>query len=380
MPSDPLIEELVKLSYEAAADPSRWNDFLRLFREAIHAPSAVFLIHSNTRQEANASAVVGIEPAWIKSYQEYFVTINPWLAGDPFRRGVVAVGERILNDRELVRTEFYNDFLRPKDWFYSCGVLTAQDQSMTSEISAIRSRRAGSFTSNEVALFEYLAPHLRCAVRIHNRIAGLESGLNAATGALDRLPTGIAAVNSDAKVILTNRAADAILKLEDGLTSRDGLRAASRQETARLRNAIAAACMQRDSGIPRAETVIQVHRPSGSKPFEVLVYPLPSHSSLRVGRAAAALFITDPEDGAPLESRALHELFGLTPAEIRLSIALVNGKSVEEYAHEAGISSNTARTYVKRIYSKTGVRRQSELVRLLLKSSASIARPLRTNR
>jgi DNA-binding CsgD family transcriptional regulator len=152
--------------------------------------------------------------------------------------------------------------------------------------------------------------------------------------------------------------------------SRDGLRAVSRQETAKLRNAIASVSVQRDSGIPKPETVIQVHRPSASKPLEVLVSPLPSHNSLRKEGAAAALFITDPEEGAALDSRALHELFGLTPAEIRLSTALVKGKSVAEYAHEAAISSNTARTYVKRIYSKTGVRRQSELVRLLLKSSA----------
>jgi len=125
--------------------------------------------------------------------------------------------------------------------------------------------------------------------------------------------------------------------------------------------------MQRDSGIPKPESVLKVHRPSGSRPFEVLVSPLPSHSSLRKGGAAAAVLITDPEEGVALDSRALRELFGLTPAEIRLCIALVKGKSVEEYAHEAAISSNTARTHVKRIYSKTGVRRQSELVRLLLR-------------
>jgi hypothetical protein len=102
--------------------------------------------------------------------------------------------------------------------------------------------------------------------------------------------------------------------------------------------------MQRDSGIPKPETVVQVYRPSGLKPFEVLVCPLPSHSSLRKGRAVAALFITDPEEGATLNSRALHQLFCLTPAEIRLCIALVKGQSVEEYAYEAAISSNTART------------------------------------
>jgi DNA-binding CsgD family transcriptional regulator len=362
--------ELVKLNYEAATDPSCWNDFLQLFSQAIHAPSVGFLIHHETHQNANASEVIGADPAWVRSYQEYFVTINPWLGSDPFRRGVVAVGEQILSDRELLRTEFYNDFLRPQDRFYSCRVLIAQDQWTTSEIGAIRSRRAGGFTADEIALLEYLVPHLRCAVRIHNRIAGLESGLNAATAALDRFPTGIVAVSADSRMILTNRAADAILQRGDGLISRDGLQAATRQETAKLRDAIAAVGIQQDSESLKTETLVQVHRPSGLKPLEVLVCPLPTRSSLRKERAVAALFITDPEEGAALDSRALQQLFGLTPAEIRLCIALVTGKSVEQYAQEAAISSNTARTHVKRTYAKTGVRRQSELVRLLLKSSA----------
>src|SRR3974377_1508629 len=90
---DPHTDELVKLTYEAATDPSRWEDFLRLFSEAIHAPSAVFLIHDKGHQKANASEAIGVEPVWVKSYQEHFVAINPWLERNPFRRGVVAVGE-----------------------------------------------------------------------------------------------------------------------------------------------------------------------------------------------------------------------------------------------------------------------------------------------
>ena len=62
----------------------------------------------------------------------------------------------------------------------------------------------------------------------------------------------------------------------------------------------------------------------------------------------------------------------LTPAETRLAIALFKGQSVEAYAKEAGISINTARWYVKQIYAKTGVKRQTELVRVLLKTTARI--------
>jgi len=55
----------------------------------------------------------------------------------------------------------------------------------------------------------------------------------------------------------------------------------------------------------------------------------------------------------------------LTPAETRLAIALFKGQSVEAYAKEAGVSINTARWHVKRIYAKTGVKRQTELIQML---------------
>jgi DNA-binding CsgD family transcriptional regulator len=64
----------------------------------------------------------------------------------------------------------------------------------------------------------------------------------------------------------------------------------------------------------------------------------------------------------------------LTPAETRLAIALFKGQSVEAYAKEVGISINTARWYVKQIYAKTGVKRQTDLIRLLLKTTARIYR------
>jgi DNA-binding CsgD family transcriptional regulator len=272
-----------------------------------------------------------------------------------------------------MRTEFYNDFLRHQNFLHSCSVLTSEDRSTTSYITAVRSKRGGIFTPEEVALFECLASHLQTAVHIHQRTAGLESGLNAAAAALDRFPTGVIVVDSDAKVILINRMGEAILQRRDGLIlSMDSLRAAYRQENTKLQNAVAAVSSQRGPGPQKPGTVLTVSRPSGLKSFEVLVAPLPPHSRLARGRPAAALFITDPEEGAKLDSQAMRQLFGLTPAEMRLAVALVGGQSVEEYAEKAGISSNTARTHVTRLYSKTGVRRQSELVGLLLKSSAGI--------
>ena len=62
----------------------------------------------------------------------------------------------------------------------------------------------------------------------------------------------------------------------------------------------------------------------------------------------------------------MRELYALTVVEARLAAWLAQGKSVHEAAAAMGITVNTARAYLKRIYDKTGVRRQPELVRVLL--------------
>ena len=59
-------------------------------------------------------------------------------------------------------------------------------------------------------------------------------------------------------------------------------------------------------------------------------------------------------------------IYGLTAKEAELAVALAAGGTLSEFAAERGCSELTARTHLKRILSKTGFVRQSELVRALL--------------
>jgi DNA-binding CsgD family transcriptional regulator len=65
------------------------------------------------------------------------------------------------------------------------------------------------------------------------------------------------------------------------------------------------------------------------------------------------------------------KLFGLTPAEARLAIGLCDGESVNDYAARQGISTGTARIQLKSTFSKLGVNRQPDLVRLIGSSVAT---------
>jgi DNA-binding NarL/FixJ family response regulator len=62
----------------------------------------------------------------------------------------------------------------------------------------------------------------------------------------------------------------------------------------------------------------------------------------------------------------LRTLYGLTSAETRLLLALLDGACVSGYAESAGVSLNTVRSQLKSILLKTGCRRQAELMRKIL--------------
>ncbi|QIJ00994.1 hypothetical protein GII23_13380 [Stutzerimonas balearica] len=75
-----------------------------------------------------------------------------------------------------------------------------------------------------------------------------------------------------------------------------------------------------------------------------------------------------------LSDAMARQLFGFTPSETALVIELANGLSLEEAAQSLGIRRNTARAHLRAVFSKTGDRRQTELVRIILNSVVSLGR------
>jgi DNA-binding CsgD family transcriptional regulator len=69
----------------------------------------------------------------------------------------------------------------------------------------------------------------------------------------------------------------------------------------------------------------------------------------------------------------LAELFGLSPSEARLALALSRGMTIAEAAEEFGLAVGTVRNSSKAIYAKTGARGLPDLVRIVMRSVLAIA-------
>ena len=78
----------------------------------------------------------------------------------------------------------------------------------------------------------------------------------------------------------------------------------------------------------------------------------------------AMVLVSAPDENRISESE-LAELYGLSPAESRLAVAVTYGKRLNELAGEFGVQITTLRTQLSSVLKKCGVERQSDLVRLI---------------
>lgn len=97
-------------------------------------------------------------------------------------------------------------------------------------------------------------------------------------------------------------------------------------------------------------------------------------SAFGIDAPGVVMYIFESNLNNDKSSADVARIFGLTKAEARLTLAIVNGTTATEYSAEHGISINTAYSQIKDILSKTGTRRQAELVKLVLEHSPSLER------
>jgi DNA-binding CsgD family transcriptional regulator len=180
----------------------------------------------------------------------------------------------------------------------------------------------------------------------------------------------------DGKILLMNHSAESVLKQHDGLTcARGEVHAGLAHETLKLRQLIKSAVQLVVSPFSSGGGAIGISRPSRKRPFQLFVAPASSNPmSLPTARGAAALFIHDPEATQNSSEDLLRSFYGLTVAEAATAALLMKGKDLKEIANELHVTRETSRMHLKHVFEKTGTRRQSELVNVLLRSPAILRR------
>jgi DNA-binding CsgD family transcriptional regulator/PAS domain-containing protein len=373
-PADQLLPLVEKL-YDAAGGQAGWEGFLDALATTLRGVIPAIYLHDRPIEPATLAVTVGMDPTWGAAYDGYYIN------HDLRRRkiwtlppGGVFVGSALVPDEELLRSEFYNDFLRPQGFFHILGAVPVKTDDAFAVLRVIRQRSSPAFGREELEFVRRLVPHLARAVGLSRQLALAAARRDELVEALDWFPTAVMLLDRRGRIVAANRSAEDLLAAGDGLRSdRDGLRAAAPGDTLALRRMLATAAEPTAQGSAHGDGTLSIARPSPRRPLNLLVAPLrtPIVPDARA-RARVAVFVTDPDRVAIAPVERLQHYLGVTRAEADLVMWLVQGHRLEEAADELGITVNTARTQLKRALAKTGTGRQAELVRLALSTPATL--------
>lgn len=186
------------------------------------------------------------------------------------------------------------------------------------------------------------------------------SGLNTFNHVLlDIFPIGILVLDQESNVICANRYCEELIN--DGKNTDDASRRVHIRDT-HLRALIEKASHTAKSG--STPQFLTFSTGSECKSLEVAVIKHDAHIGLSEAAtdAPTIVLIQDTNKYKPFCQHRLRKAYGLTETEANIAIAILHGKKVEEIAAERGVQANTVRIHLKQVFSKTGVRRQSELV------------------
>lgn len=220
-------------------------------------------------------------------------------------------------------------------------------------------------------LAQLLTPQLARNTRIQSRVLASLGRYGALSHAVSRLPDAYFALGPAGAILDHNPAALEIVRASaDALAIRNGrLAGVSAPMRTALQKALAWCALHRGAtGNVREASPgpIVFHRKPLHVPVAMRIVPV-GRALLNAGLADGPIAIAWLVDTGTLgsEVECLRKLFKLTQAEARLSEALADGASLVEAASRVDITRSTAKTHLDAIFTKTGCRRQAQLVRLI---------------
>jgi DNA-binding CsgD family transcriptional regulator len=368
---------LIERIYEAAVRPAAWEDFVCEFAEAMGGVSVAVSLRlpdSAARGVVFATGFEAPSEAAQRHFARHLARGLPWeTARTRNFVGRFGLGGEVFPDDRVADTDFYRDLMKPSELAPVCPIghtIAVEEGRALATVVVYRKEGAGpAFAPEDCALGDLLVPHLARAYRSHARIH--ENQAIAET--LDRIPLGLILLDSGHQPVATNRSARDILAQDDGLTiDRGGPRASRASENRILQRILRDATQLGGERIPEGN-VMAVSRPSGKRAFPLMASPLMSARELSVLHdAVAAVYVSELEGNREEHSEVLRRLYSLTRAEAELVELLCAGATIDEAARRRGVTTNTARSQLKQIFTKTGTNRQAELVRLALACYAPI--------
>ena len=367
-----LQDDIVRETYRAAAGLAPWSVPLDLMTKHF----GLWLVQFFAVDKASGTVLFSHEgghPApevafdWFREYHRT----------DP-RAALVAArapGEWIACDEHfdedyVASSPFYQNFLIPYGGRYVYAVKLSDDESNMVAIAFHRGNGSRQLDRDERSDVQRLSRHVLDGWRMQQEIGRASQGQALGLIVLERMRQPLLVLDGHRRITFANEAGREVLRRNDLIGERDGF-AVCRDAESDTDLMLALRELSLLPG-PGGEAVLErrslrIRRASGENVAATVLALRPQRVLGAFGASTLALLaIYEPQIGGEVDPFLLSTTFDFTPAEARVAAQVASGRLLKEIARSLGVQASTVRTHLNNILAKTGTRRQSELVRVLL--------------
>lgn len=268
--------------------------------------------------------------------------------------------DSLISRADYERSSIYNEWNRRMgDDTLHCVGTVVKTRWGSGCVALHRGKTQGAFAQDTVRALTQDVMHLRKMLAARARLAAATRRADEAEAVLDVIGDALITVTSEARVLHTNAAADALLgRMEALRVIRGSLSAATPGADRELKAAIARAGCPNEA----AASAVSVWCPMGRRYDLTMVglndAPAPRH---------VLISIRDPRHVDGSIAQRLRSLYGLSLAEAQVTVRLAEGAGPCDIASERGVALATVRSQFKTVYGKLGCNRQTEIAALVLR-------------
>lgn len=259
---------------------------------------------------------------------------------------------KVLNNKSALLCLTGNYPLSPENEILNC-----------SECGQAMSCQHAALLSAELGLLRLLAPHVIRAVHIRCQVNASNNDQQTLQAFVNCLSAGVIIVNQHGNPLTMNSRAKQMIAQKDIALKNGQVELLSSSETKQLQKLIADTTRLKKYRVISGVLDSTLHEGSALK---ILIVPLVSGDiEFRSLESRVALFICS-SNMLHLTCQQVSTCYALTKIEASLVVKIIDGLNIRDSAKSLGLTYSTARTYLKQIFSKLGIKRQSELtIRIL---------------
>ncbi|WP_374384718.1 helix-turn-helix transcriptional regulator [Dongia sp.] len=363
----------VERIYDAAVAPELWPAVLAQIATYVEGYSAAIFSKTPTLTDSIIHHHDGrIEEAYRDSYFSHYIKLDPANTLQYFAELERPVSvSSLVPPEEMVESRFFQEWATPQGLVDFVTVALDKSRSSAALLGVFRHASQGAADEKIMRRMGLLAPHVRRAVLIGRVLEQKSAEASVFADALDSLGSALILIDRDGRILHANAAAYLLLDTAEPCRIQGGkLTFNDRAANDSLRCLLTTPA----SGRLPCDLRLTLDRQDGER---FLAHALPlTFRRTRGGSHGAAAVICLQRAALELEATPslIAKSYGLTPTELRVLLAIVEIGGVPETADSLGIGEGTVKTHLRRIFAKTGVARQADLVRLIATHTSPLHR------